>query len=171
MTDILHQPGFLGTSANWAADMTLLLSALVALLLTAGAVLARRGQYGAHRWVQTTAVLLNAVLVLWLMVLPFRDFVASAAPAELPSSAVLVAAPLSPAALLTTRIHALFGTVTLLLGVFVMLRGNGLVPRFLRFENYKAFMRVSYGLYMITTLIGLFVYITWFVGNPNPPSY
>ena len=28
MNDLLHQPGFLGTSANWAADMTLLLSAL-----------------------------------------------------------------------------------------------------------------------------------------------
>lgn len=161
MTDLLHQPGFLGTSANWAADMTLLLSALVALLLTAGAVLARRGQYDAHRWVQTTAVILNAVLVLWLMVLPFRDFVAPPDnPAALPANALLV-----------TRVHALFGTATLLFGLFVMLRGNGLVPRFLRFENYKAFMRVSYSLYMITTLIGLFVYITWFVGNPNPPTY
>ena len=161
MTDLLHQPGFLGTSANWAADMTLLLSGLVALLLTIGGVLAHRGQYGPHRWVQTTAVLLNAILVLWMMILPFRDFVAPPDnPANLPGNALLV-----------TRVHALFGTVTLLFGLFVMLRGNGLVPSFLRFNNYKAFMRVAYSLYMITTLIGVFVYITWFVGNPNPPSY
>ena len=105
----------------------------------------------------TTAVLLDAVLVLWLMVLPFRDFVAPPDnPAALPGNALLV-----------TRVHALFGTATLLFGLFVMLRGNGLVPRFLRFENYKAYMRVSYALYMITTLIGVFVYITWFVGNPT----
>ena len=50
MNDLLHQPGFLGTSANWAADMTLLLSALVALLLTVGVLLDVRGQDRAHRW-------------------------------------------------------------------------------------------------------------------------
>ena len=30
MTELLHQPGFLGTSANFAADMTLVLDFLVA---------------------------------------------------------------------------------------------------------------------------------------------
>lgn len=161
MTELLHSPGFLGTSANWAADMTLLISGLVALLLTVGAVLAVRGNYEAHRWFQTTGVTLNAILVLWLMVLPFRDFVAPPDnPAGLPLSAIAV-----------TRIHAAVGTVALLFGVFVMLRGNRLVPKFMRFNNYKAFMRVAYVLYMLATLIGLFVYITWFVGNPNPPAY
>ena len=161
MTDILHQPGFLGTSANWAADMTLVLSAFVALLFTIGVFLAVRGQYGAHRVVQTVAATINAILVLWLMVLPFRDFVVPPDnPAMLPESA-----------LLTTRIHAVAGFAALVFGLFVTLRGNGLVPKFLQFNNYKAFMRVAYVLYMTATLIGLFVYITWFVGNPNPPSY
>jgi hypothetical protein len=32
-------------------------------------------------------------------------------------------------------------------------------------------MRVSYALYVLATLIGVFVYLTWFVGNPNPPVY
>ena len=161
MTELLHQPGFLGTSANWAADMTLLASALVAVLLTAGVVMAVRGHYGAHRWFQTSAATLNAVLVLWLMVLPFRDFVAPVSnPAGLPLSAIA-----------TTRIHAAVGFAALVLGLFVTLRANRLMPKFLQFNNYKAFMRVSYALYMLATLIGLFVYITWFVGNPAPPSY
>ena len=161
MTDILHQPGFLGTSANWAADMTLVLSAFVALLFTIGVILAVRGQYGAHRVVQTVAATINAILVLWLMILPFRDFVVPPDnPGLLPESA-----------LLTTRIHAVAGFAALVFGLFVTLRGNGLVPKFLQFNNYKAFMRVAYVLYMTATLIGLFVYITWFVGNPNPPSY
>jgi len=161
MTDLLHQPGFLGTSANWAADMTLLMSALVALLLTIGVVLAVRGQYRAHRWFQTSAATLNAVLVLWLMILPFRDFVAAPDnPGGLPLSAVAV-----------TRIHAAVGASALIFGLFVTFRANKLMPKFLRFNNYKAFMRVAYALYMLATLIGLFVYITWFVGNPTPPSY
>jgi hypothetical protein len=161
MTELLHQPGFLGTSANFAADMTLLLSAIVAVLLTVGAVLAVRGHYEAHRWVQTTAVVINAVLVLWLMVLPFRDFVAAPDnPGGLPLSAIA-----------TTRIHAAVGGTALVFGLFVMLRGNGLMIKPLRFNNYKVFMRVAYVLYMTATLIGLFVYITWFVGNPTPPTY
>lgn len=161
MTELLHQPGFLGTSANWAADMTLLVSGLVAILFTIGAILAVRGHYGPHRVFQTTAAIINAVLVLWLMVLPFRDFVtAPDNPAGLPLSAIA-----------TTRIHAAVGATALVFGLFVTLRGNGLMPKPLRFNNYKAFMRVAYALYMLATLIGLFVYITWFVGNPNPPSY
>lgn len=161
MVELLHQPGFLGTSANWAADMTLLVSALVAILLNVGVVLAVRGQYKAHRWFQTSAATLNAILVVWLMILPFFDFVAPPDnPADLPLSA-----------LLTTRIHATIGFAALIFGVFVVLRANKLMPKALRFNNYKLFMRISYLLYMLATLIGLFVYITWFVGNPNPPTY
>jgi len=161
MTDLLHQPGFLGTSANWAADMTLLMSALVALLLTIGVVLAVRGQYRAHRWFQTGAATLNAVLVLWLMILPYRDFVVA------PNNPGLLPLP----AIATTRIHAAVGALALVFGLYVTLSANKLMPKFLRFSNYKAFMRVAYALYMLATLIGLFVYITWFVGNPSPPNY
>jgi hypothetical protein len=51
------------------------------------------------------------------------------------------------------------------------LRGNGLVPSALQFRDYKRFMRTSYALYMLATLLGVVVYLTWFVGNPNPPVY
>ena len=161
MTELLHRPGFLGTSANWAADMTLLASTLVVVLLTIGVVLAVRGNYSAHRWFQTSAATLTAILVLWLMVLPFRDFVAPASnPAGLPLPAIA-----------TTRIHAAVGFTALVFGLYVTLGANKLLPKFMRFNNYKAYMRVAYTLYMLASLIGLFVYITWFVGNPNPPSY
>ncbi len=161
MNELLHQPGFLGTSANWAADMTLVVSLFVAALFTTGVFLAMRGQYSAHRMTQTTAAIINAILVLWMMILPFRDFVVHP---DNPGG-------LSDTALLTTRIHAAAGLTALIFGLFVTLRGNGLMPKFLQFDNYKAFMRVSYALYMLATLIGIFVYITWFVGNPTPPSY
>jgi uncharacterized membrane protein YozB (DUF420 family) len=60
-------------------------------------------------------------------------------------------------------VHAIIGTVTFLLGVFVVLRANKLVPQAWRFQNYKLFMRTSYSLYMLTTLIGIAVYLLTYV--------
>jgi uncharacterized membrane protein YozB (DUF420 family) len=160
MIEILHRPGFLGTSANFAADMTLTISLGVALLFTIGFLLARARRYSAHRWVQSTAVALNAVLVGWMMILPFRDFVLPGIPGRLDERFYAM-----------TTIHGLVGAAALIFGVFVALRGNELVPAALKFRDYKRFMRVAYGLYLLATLIGVLVYLTWFVGNPNPPVY
>jgi uncharacterized membrane protein YozB (DUF420 family) len=162
MNEILHQPGFLGTNANFAADMTLLVSMIVAILLTMGVVLAVKGRYQAHRWTQTTAAILNAILILWMMVLPFRDFVARDFLGQRP-----------PYFYTVTTLHAVTGFVALLFGLFVVLRGNNfiLIPKFLRFNNYKLFMRISYVLYMLATLLGIWVYVTWFVTVPNPPTF
>lgn len=160
MIEILHRPGFLGTSANFAADMTLVISLTVALLFTVGFLLARSKRFTAHRWVQTTAAGLNAVLVGWMMILPFRDFVLPGIPGRLDERFYAM-----------STIHGLVGGSALLFGLFVALRGNELVPAALKFRNYKRFMRVAYGLYLLATLLGVLVYLTWFVGNPNPPVY
>jgi uncharacterized membrane protein YozB (DUF420 family) len=160
MNDLLHQPGFFGTSANFAADMTLAISIFVALLFTYGFRLARQGRYETHRWIQTGAAVLNAVLVLWLMVLPFRDFVAPGLPDRLDERFYWI-----------TTLHGIVGFSGLTLGLFVVLRGNEVVPNFLKFKNYRLFMRVSYSLYILATFIGIGVYLVWFVNNPNPPVY
>ena len=44
MNELLHQPGFLGTAANWAADFTLMMMILFAVLLTVGVVFAVKGK-------------------------------------------------------------------------------------------------------------------------------
>jgi uncharacterized membrane protein YozB (DUF420 family) len=160
MTELLHSAGFLGTNGNFAADMTLVLSILVATLFSIGFFLARQRNYKAHRWVQTIAAATNLVLVLWMMLLPFRDFVWKD-----------VGGPRPVIFYIVTSIHAIIGTVTLIFGVFVALRGNGLMIQPLKFKNYKVFMRTAYGLYMATTLLGILVYITWFVIIPNPPVF
>ena len=160
MDQFFHAPGFLGTNANLAADSTLIAMIAIALLFTLGFYLARRRRYEAHRWVQTSAVTLNAILVLWMMILPFRDFVVRDQGGPRPSYFYYV-----------TIAHAIAGVSALVLGVFVALRGNQLVPKALRFKNYKLWMRTSYALYILATLLGVAVYLVWFVFVPNPPLF
>lgn len=160
MNQILHQSGFLGTAANFAADMTMVLMLLSAILFTGGTVLAVQGRYQAHRWTQTAAVIISTIMVLWMMILPFRDFVLPGLPGQLAEQFYAV-----------TVFHALVGVVALLFGLYVTLVGHGLLPAPLRFNNYKLFMRIAYGLYMLATLLGVWVYFVWFVTNPNPPTY
>jgi uncharacterized membrane protein YozB (DUF420 family) len=160
MTELLHRPGFLGTRANFGADATLLVMIFIAALFTVGFYLARRRKFTAHRWVQTGAATLNLIMVLWLMILPFRDFVLRDIGG--PRLTIFYAA---------TGLHALVGLFGVGFGAFVVLRANGLMPAALRFRNYKPFMRTAYSLYMATTLLGIFVYLTWFVFIPNSPVY
>jgi uncharacterized membrane protein YozB (DUF420 family) len=160
MNEFLHQPGFLGTHANRAADITLVIMLLAATLFTIGFILARKKKFKAHRWVQTGAATLNAIMVLWMMILPFRDFVLRDRGGPRPAVFYIIAS-----------IHGLVGLVGVIFGLFVTLRGNGLVPKPLRFNNYKLFMRTAYGLYMLATLLGIGVYLTWFAYVPNPPVF
>ncbi len=160
MTDLLHSPGFFGTEANFAADITLSLSLMVVLLFSFGFWLARRGKYDTHKWVQTAGAVLNIVLVLWLMVLPYRSFIINDE-----------GGPRLEIFYQVTILHAVIGLVAFLLGNFVVLRGHNLVPQALRFNNYKLFMRTAYGLYLLTTLAGLWLYYVWYVVIPNPPVF
>jgi uncharacterized membrane protein YozB (DUF420 family) len=140
-------PGFLGTTAHLGADLALVGSIIVALVFTVGAWLALRRQYEAHRWAQTAGAVLNALLVFGLMI-PSLLMVDPSANVELP-----------PSAFLYMTGHEIVGVAALVFGLFVVLRGNNLVPARLRFNNYKPYMRWAYGLYMAATLIGLAVYV------------
>src|SRR5665648_1304313 len=103
---------------------------VAAVLFTIGWRLAVRKQYDAHRWVQTVAVCLNASLVLAWMVRYFVLYIVPEIPARLGEASYAI-----------PTVHAVVGASGLVLGVFVALRGNELVPKGLRFTNYKLFMR------------------------------
>jgi len=161
LNDIFHAPGFLGTNGNFLADIGLFLVVGVTVLFTIGAVLARAGKYEAHKWVQTAGVALNLIFVLWLMVGPFiGEVLLSWGQPPYPASFYRV-----------PSIHAAFGLPSVLFGVFVVLRGHNLMIPALKFNNYKPFMRVAFALYVITTLLGIAVYVTWFMISPVAPSY
>ncbi len=130
------------------------------MVLSLGYYFVIRKQYHLHKWFQTGGVLLNVVLVLWLMILPYRDFIVrdSGGPRE---SAFYV----------VTTIHAVIGALAFFFGIFVVLRGHNLVPQVLRFSHYKLFMRTAYGLYMVATALGVWTYWTWFVTTAKPPVF
>jgi uncharacterized membrane protein YozB (DUF420 family) len=152
MSDFLTTPGFLATKATLRSDLTLVLISISAILFSVGFVLARRKQFVAHRWVQTTSVTLNTLVVLISMVSSYIIHILPGIPAKLNQGDYAV-----------TSIHGMVGAITLLFGVFVALRGNKLVPKRWRFKNYKLFMRWAYALYMLATLGGVSVYIIVFV--------
>ena len=144
-------PGFLGTEAHLGADLALVGSIVVALVFTLGAWLALRRQYEAHRWAQTAGAVLNALLVFGLMI----PSLLSVDPSE--------NVDLPPSAFLYMSGHEFVGAAALIFGLFVVLRGNNLVPARLRFNNYKPYMRWAYGLYMAATLIGFAVYLVLYL--------
>jgi uncharacterized membrane protein YozB (DUF420 family) len=150
--NFLNQPGFLRTHAPLLSDLTLILILFTAVLFTIGWQLARHKHYGAHRWVQTTSATINAIVVLSIMVRSYVVHILPGIPSKLLTGDYAV-----------TTVHAIIGLISLLLGIFVVLRGNKLVPKSLRFKNYKLFMRTAYVLYMLATLLGVFVYLEVYV--------
>ena len=150
--DFYLLPGFLGTRATFGADLALILVLLSSTMFTVGWQLAVHKHYEIHRWVQTSAAIINSSAVLVIMVGSFWGFVLPTLPAKIGETVTQV-----------TMVHAIIGAVTFLLGVFVVLHANKLVPQAWRFQNYKLFMRTSYSLYMLTTLIGIAVYLLTYV--------
>ncbi len=152
MGSIWDQLGFLGTKAPVRSDVTLILILASAVLFTIGWRLAVNRKYGAHRWVQTAAAVLNAIVVILAMINVFIVYILPGIPGK------LLEGSYGP-----TTVHALVGAIGLILGIFIVLRANNLMPRPLRFSNYKLFMRTSYVLYMTATLLGVIVYIMAYV--------
>jgi uncharacterized membrane protein YozB (DUF420 family) len=155
MQALLTGPGFLGTRAPLHSDLSLTLILFSALLFTIGWRLAVRKNFEAHRWVQTAAAILNTLVVLAVMIASFIIYILPGIPGKLLQGTYGV-----------TTVHAFIGMFGLLLGVFVVLRANGLLPRAWHFKNYKLFMRTSYALYMLSTLLGVIVYVAVYGFGP-----
>jgi len=138
--------------ATLGANLSLILVLISALMLTAGWRLAARKRFEAHRWVQTIAVCLNAAVVLVWMVRSLIQNVLPEIPARLGQSSYAIATS-----------HAVIGVMGVALGVFVVLGASELVPRSLRFHDYKLYMRTSYAVYMLGTLTGVLLYVVAYV--------
>jgi uncharacterized membrane protein YozB (DUF420 family) len=144
--------GFLGTAASLAADRTLVIESAMGIALIVGTVFARRRQYRAHAWCQSTVVLLNLGVIAQFMVPSFRRQVAPEIPASLGEVHYVIA-----------TIHGLLGTVAELLALYVVLAaGTKILPKRLRFVRYKRWMRLALALWWIELLLGLAMYLQWY---------
>jgi uncharacterized membrane protein YozB (DUF420 family) len=152
---LVRGPGFLGTRAPLYADLALILILLTAVLFTIGWRLAVGRHLDAHRWIQTLAVIINTGVAVVVMIASFIIYILPGIPGKLLEGTYGI-----------TTVHAFVGTLALLLGVFVVMRGHEQVPKRLRFSNYKLFMRISYALYMLATLLGVIVYVAVYAAGP-----
>ncbi len=148
MVAYLGGSGFLGTKGSTGADLALLIAVAALVMLTVGVLLARSGRYPAHRWVQTAAVVLNAVPVVAWMIRSYWLYVRPDLPGNLGKSIDAL-----------TTVHAVTGLVGVVLGLFVVIRANQLTARGESVARYKGWMRAAYVVYLLGTALGVWVYI------------
>jgi len=148
MSGYLDGAGFITKHASIGADLSLVIVIAAFIMLTIGVVLAKSKRYQAHRWVQTAAVVLNAVPVVFWMIRSFRLYVLPGLPGNLGKSVDAV-----------TTVHAVAGLIGVVLGMFVMIRANQLEAKGQSLSRYKNLMRIAYVVYLIVTALGIWVYI------------
>jgi uncharacterized membrane protein YozB (DUF420 family) len=143
----LDSSGFITARSSIGADISLLVSVAAIVLLTTGVVLARTRHYDAHRWVQTSAVILNAVLVVIWMIVSLVRFILPGLPGTLSKQGHTLAA-----------VHAVTGAVGVALGVFVVIAAGRLTSRGQSVGRYKNVMRAAYVVYLAAFVLGLWLY-------------
>jgi uncharacterized membrane protein YozB (DUF420 family) len=147
MVAFLDGAGFLGTNGSIGADLALLVMLVAFVMLTVGVVLARTKRYGAHRLVQTVAVILNAIPVVVWMIRSYWLYVRPDLPGNLSKSIDAL-----------TTVHAVSGLIGVVLGLFVIIRANQLTARGESVGRYKNWMRAAYVVYLLATVLGIWVY-------------
>jgi uncharacterized membrane protein YozB (DUF420 family) len=145
--------GFLGTHATFSADFNLVAHIAMGMALLGGMLLARGRHYRAHKYCQSTVLLLNLPLIALIMVPSFRDQIEPQLPGSLGDRFYAV-----------TTVHAVIGVLAQVLGLYILLvAGTTLIPRRLRFERYKRWMRIELALWWTVVLAGVGVYAVWYM--------
>lgn len=151
-------PGFLGTEASLLADLTLLAYLLILLpLMALGFIFARRGQFEPqHKLVMTGITLFNWLLIGLVMFSSFTGAVAPRIPDELGQPAIAVPA-----------LHALTGLLAQLIATYLVLRMwlERWLPGWLKVRRIKLYMRLTLTLWVVTALLGIVLYVTWYGGT------
>ena len=148
--------GFLGTAAPRYADLVLLLEILMGVGLLVGARLARSRRFRAHAWCQSIIVLTNFIVIVVVMVPSFHVHVSPKIPLRLGKAYY---------ALATT--HAALGTIAEIAALYILLAaGTDILPSKLRMTDYKTWMRSVLMLWWLELLMGLALYVRWYVPHP-----
>jgi uncharacterized membrane protein YozB (DUF420 family) len=167
------QPGFLGTGASLMSDLTLLAYILlIAPAMLVGFVFARRRLHRPHhKWAMILITLVNWVLIAYLMLFSYARGV-------VPGLSQFT----QPAIFLPT-IHLLFGGAAQLLAtytVYRMLREDAQVAAAKKrgeteltkywFKSAKPVMQAILGLWLLTVVLGVTTYFSFYAPPYNRPS-
>lgn len=145
--------GFLGTGASFRADLNLALQLAMGFALAVGAFLARSKLYTAHAICQSSVLLLNSVLILFLMWPSFTGQVLPALPEHLADSYYAVATA-----------HGMLGGAAELLGLYILLAaGTEVLPSCTRIRRFKTWMRVELVLWWMVIVSGVVTYYVWYL--------
>jgi uncharacterized membrane protein YozB (DUF420 family) len=145
--------GFLGTGATFEADVNLIVQLVMGAALVTGVLLAKQKRHRAHGICQTTVLLLNLSMIGLVMWPAFRRQVNPTFPRVLHRA--YFAAPL---------VHAALGMAAELLGLYIILvAGTNVLPAWLRFRNWKRWMRAEFVLWLIVVISGMGTYYAWYI--------
>jgi uncharacterized membrane protein YozB (DUF420 family) len=149
----LPMKGFLGTGATFGADLNLVIQLIMGAALIAGAFLAKQKRYRAHGICQTTVLLLNLLMIGLVMGPSFQQQVKPVLSKVLHKWYYEAAA-----------IHAVLGITAEVLGLYIVtVAGTDLLPQWLRFKNWKWWMRTELAVWTIVLLSGVGTYCAWYV--------
>jgi uncharacterized membrane protein YozB (DUF420 family) len=145
----MSSEGFLGRPSTFGADLNLLIQLALGAMLFAGLLFARRSRYGMHGIFQSVALVVTLVMTaIWMLPAYHNNY----GP---------VIFKLSNRVNVAAAAHVVTGTIALLVGIYVVLvAGTPLVPRALRFGNYKAWMRTLITIWWLALVLGVLTY--WF---------
>ena len=145
--------GFFGTAAPRYTDLVLLLEILMGVGLLIGAQLARTRRFRAHAWCQSAVVLANFIVIVVTMIPSFHIHVSPKIPLKLGKSYYALATA-----------HAALGTITEIAALYILLAaGTNILPSKLRMADFKRWMRSVLMLWWLELLLGLALYVRWYV--------
>jgi uncharacterized membrane protein YozB (DUF420 family) len=144
--------GFIGTWANFAADLNFVIQIVMGLALIFGAFLARSKRYVAHGVCQATVLVLNLVMITLVMWPTFHMQVLPGLPTHFGKRHYSIATA-----------HGILGAAAELLGIYILLvAGTDILPKAWRFQRWKLWMRIELVLWWVVLLTGSWTYESWY---------
>ena len=143
------RPGFFGTLAPFYSDINLVVEILMVIGLTIGLFLIRNRQRSAHQYMQTAMVLFNLVMMFFFMGIVFVQLLK-------PGTTISLS-------VIAEIFHGTIGIIAILIGLYLFLLMNNLLPKGWQIKGWKNLMRVAFGLYCVVALGGLVLYYLFFM--------
>lgn len=144
---------FFGSTAPPTSDLVAFVEIGIAVGLLVGMFVVRLGHVRAHRYIQSSLILVNVPIVLAWMVPSYIEYVLPDVVSEFSEPFYWV-----PTLMLAA------GVAAEALGIYILLvAGTNLVPERFRFRRYKLWMRTELILWWSVVVLGLSTYYVWYI--------